>query len=128
MNFTKDYISLCKNEKVQGLRPEFYTGDVIYMSYVNQWQIVSYDIDKTKSLPRFEGWVWLPTGDQLDQHIIEQLDDGSDYTFIYTNFSKEAGHYNAIVYEGGEVKEQIIYEENPLICKLKLLISLLKEE
>jgi hypothetical protein len=122
MNFTKDYISLCKNPEVQGLKYIFDEGDW-YLSGENN----------NPKISRYNGQIWnhhtwLPTGDQLDQCIIEQLDDGSDYTFIYTNYSKEAGHYNAIVYEGGEVKEQITGETNPLICKLKLLISLLEEE
>jgi hypothetical protein len=122
MNFDKDYIDLCKNPKVQGLRKELEKEDFI----ISECELIR-RINPDYIIKRND-FTWLPTGDQLDQHIIEQLDDGSDYTFIYTNFSKEAGHYNAIVYEGGEVKEQIIYEENPLICKLKLLISLLKEE
>jgi hypothetical protein len=166
MNFTPDYISLCKNEKVQGLRPFMFGWEIVekgihkYVSYSSiEWfyiedkiigngvcqigapqpygstaleytdyYVYKHGVPISGSISKYSTTIWLPTSDQLDQYIIEQLDDGSDYTFIYTNFSKEAGHYNAIVYEGGEVKEQITGEINPLICKLKLLISLLEEE
>jgi hypothetical protein len=129
MNFTKDYISLCKNGKVQGLRKKLEHGDWVFFGM----PLLFLDdgiIQVTSPRVKFEDKkvIWLPTSGQLDQHIIEQLDDGSDYIFIYTNFSKEAGHYNAIVYEDGEVKEQIIGDTNPLIAKIKLLISLLEEE
>ena len=123
MNFTSDYISLCKNEKVQGLREFLSEGDYCVNIDSEHWfeELIT-DVE----WKRTENRIWLPTSGQLDQHIIERLDDGSDYTFIYTNFSKEAGHDNAIVYEGGEVKEQVIGETNPLIAKIKLLISLLE--
>lgn len=32
MNFTADYISLCKNEKVQGLRKKLEVGDWIFFA------------------------------------------------------------------------------------------------
>lgn len=125
MNFAKEYIDLCKNDKVQGLRKKLEVGDWIFshkmekavdheeakglfivMDYRKDmamyWlgmDIIESDCDEDTLYGESRTWdyrndlIWLPTGDQLDQHIIERLDDGSDYTFIYTNFSKEAGHY-----------------------------------
>ena len=131
MNITKQYIDLCKNPKVQGLRHEFYTGDVIYMSYVNQWQIIDYNIDEIQTSPKFEGWVWIPTSDQLDQCIVDICKRHNlDYQ-VGTTKKPNYWWWVTTTSRIGDPDENIIMveaEENPLICKLKLLISLLESE
>lgn len=100
MNITDEYIELCKNEKIQELRPT--TG---------KYNAFQHGISGLK---------WLPTGDELDDKIIEICDKNN----LFYNFSYE---YDFQAYQcscGG----YDFVSDNPLVAKVKLLIKLLESQ
>lgn len=150
MNISKEYIELCKNEKVQGLRPELRTYDYYYFYYpcinkeappatgvsivIEEYPGQSYEFNKQRN-----NNYWLPTGDQLDEEIVKIIDSISDegnrhFEFNYLPLNKTfycAFHYDICCennedYKGNPIIE--LWDTNPLIAKIKLLISLLDKE
>lgn len=125
MNFTKDYISLCKNDKVQGLRPEF---------YLNEW---FYDVEMNAVICNVESFkkhklFWLPETKQVDTIICDRLSnmsrDGEDLTYeITVSFSEGSmSAWQVVVGNRDSYHEELNVDLN--LAKLKLLISLLEEE
>jgi len=122
--FTKEYIELCKDEKIQNLRGnEWEMGD--FMHYK------SGEIDVMH--PKLDNGtpIWLPTGDQLDEEIIKVLKNNKnlDYKFTRQGMTKEyyAEITNYKIYTG----YHIIHSKNninPLVAKIKLLLELLESE
>ena len=135
MNFTKEYIELCKNEKIQGLREEFevldrYTARLLTNKSVPEFAerigmdsfiyVDEYGLDDETDR---EDCIWLPTGDQLDDEIVKICKDKKrSYELCYTTYDK----WTCWIYtsEGYGVMNTV--EDNPLIAKIKLLIKLLE--
>ena len=73
-------------------------------------------------------YIWLPTGDQLDEEIIKICrEKGYTYYFIFTNDNhKYYKDYEAYLYFKHE-DNNMYYQnyDNPLIAKIKLLLELL---
>ena len=138
MNFTKEYIDLCKNDKLQGLRKELQHGDWVFFGK----PLLFLDdgvIQVTSPIAKFEDKkiIWLPTSDQLDEIILNICKEKFDGYFQYEMCFITTEWYGTIRYwqkskeymkDDELMRYAIKIEENPLICKLKLLISLLKEE
>jgi hypothetical protein len=126
--FSKEYIELCKCKKVQELRKDLAIGDWVYYVYSNEihlvnpdWHFGIFELNNDE--------IWLPTGDQLDQEIVKicKEKDGSSYQFDYS-YRKCPNRffipYVATVESRGNRFE--FKDTNPLIAKIKLLISLLE--
>lgn len=119
MNMSKEYIDLCKNKKVQELRPELQQYDWYY--YYNEVHL----LENTKYFNLRHVSFWLPTGDQLDEEIVKICEkENLEYGFLFYE-----GIYTAVVStiplaetEGYIPRE--LEERNPLIAKIKLLIQL----
>ncbi len=116
-NFTKDYIELAKDKRIQGLRAEWQMGDFMYYS------------DGTIDVmhPKLDNGtpIWLPRGDDLDREICKICDNYWSYKtehFLtwYTSVSKHTCYSEEIIYITNNV--------NPLIAKIKLLLQLLECE
>ena len=146
MNFDKDYIELCKCKEVQELRPEmqpldygfdnwsvggevwlvksnFYNG-----SYLFNFNKIINEITREK-----KHIVWLPTGDQLDEEIIKVCKERNGYyQFDFTDNPYANEYYKNYVALVDTTKPrqniEIKDKDNPLICKIKLLAQLLKEQ
>ena len=125
-NFTKEYIELCKSEKVQGLKKKYYQGD---------WIIPK---DKKMMVNIFDGierldYLWLPTGDQLDDEIVKIIEEEarqSDYELklSYNVEYEDAEYFTEILYPDGVIRVPSQCNHNPLIAKIQLLIKLLEEK
>jgi len=139
-NFTQEYIELCNNEKVQGLRPKLKHGD--WYTFIGG-KVCLRDDYFTLTYCR-DHYIWLPYR-ELDDEIIKILDnfkrkaiarrsvdcfDTPKYHLPYWVDYREIGgvcpnkHWRVSVSEG-------VYEfkdSNPLIAKIKLLIKLLEEQ
>lgn len=120
MNFTKDYIELCKCKEVQELRPDIKCGDYCVNTERNHMFLNTEDYEPGRKEYR-NNLIWLPSGDNLDEEIIKICKEKKwDYYSIYDCSNK---HYT-------EIKQtyRVVYSKNdtnPLICKLKLLLQLL---
>jgi len=137
MNFTKQYIKLCKNDKVQGLRKELETDDRFidkaFYKYLNR--IYTYELNAPPLLhdvnENREKIIWLPTSGQLDQCIVDICKRHNlDYQ-VGTTKKPNYWWWVTTTSRIGDPDENIIMveaEENPIICKLKLLLSLLESE
>jgi hypothetical protein len=119
MNFTKEYIKECDCREIQELLDDLIEKGSYYLErnsgYVN---LANHYTDN-------EGNIWLPTGDQLDQEIVQILRYNGYYQLTYDHPTgwKAKLHFDWRTDE--MVKTQ---NDNPLIAKIKLLKSLLKEE
>ena len=130
MNITKEYIELCKNPKVQGLRPE-----LIHFDFYSDDPPHSIGIWSCEAIKKYSGnrktILWLPTGDQLDQCIVDICKRHNlDYQ-VGTTKKPNYWWWVTITSRVGDPDENIVMveaEENPLIAKLKLLLSLLESE
>jgi hypothetical protein len=129
-NFTPDYISLCKNDKVQGLRPfSLDYGEWYWAEYTKgRIEICCVDNRYGRQMPERTCEYWLPRSDQLDQCIADICKKNKWFykiTFYASMTTCEIfpceQEYEIPIYSKDSYK-------NPLICKIKLLISLLKEE
>jgi len=133
-NFSKEYIELCKSEKIQGLRPRFEFGD--YLIYKDRTTLVSlftsensYDdnFDFADRMDRLrDDRLWLPTGDQLDQEIVKICKE-MDWAYRVDVDSNYCWNTQCEIYSYDE-NEMVAetQESNPLIAKIKLLIQLLE--
>lgn len=134
MNFTKEYIDLCKSEKIQGLRK--YTDTTDYLDWLKldkgDWVYNFNPLYKDENIDTttgdceldFSTFLWLPTGDQLDEEIVK-ICKGKDYSYNIT-FSVETWFIGV----GDKVSPKdyiLIQSPNPLIAKINLLIKLLEE-
>ncbi len=127
-NFTPEYTELCKDKRVQGLREILLFGDKYCLKNGKNIDVMGKFMEIDKQI-RKQAYLWLPTGDQLDEEIVRiskglldgyyavtfDTDSGYDYWDIsLTNYSR------IITYE--------FRHDNPLIAKLNLLIKLLEEK
>lgn len=116
-NFTKKYIELCKNEKIQELRPEWQMGDFMYY-FDGTIDVMHPKLDNGTP-------IWLPTGDQLDEEIIKICKEKEYYYTISYSFAEQDYLWTTIVTP--EKQSPIITNNsNPLIAKLKLLLQLMQ--
>ena len=126
MNFTKDYIELCKCKEMQGLR---HTYDNNYMSWTKlfkgDW---FYDYGKEDIILadddyEFETCMidWLPTGDQLDEEIVKIC---KPKQWMYQFWYENSFDYHALRIDARKEKCLEFVSDNPLIAKIKLLIQL----
>jgi hypothetical protein len=134
MNFTKEYISLCKNNKVQELRPDeveigdWYIDPNYYMAEKEPLLCgVEYiGFIPTDTIMHRDKVIWLPTGNQLDEEIIKICRKKRGlYEFKY--YSK-LNLYTAEIMFTAASNFVETSKGNPLIAKLKLLIQLLGDE
>ena len=134
MNFTKDYIELCKDKRIQELRSELKNFD--YCIVIETKNIGLYkDFKMIACLPTDKGFhsinremfLFLPNGDQLDEEIIKICKEnmwGYETIFEYQT-------YYLKVFEIDDRANDItnnVCNDNPLIAKIKLLIQLLGKE
>ena len=125
-NFTKEYIELCKNEKVQWLRPKFEYGDWIFHKFIpihspRTTTLKDYGGDSVYENKFRDEFIWLPTGDQLDDEIVKICKENGWYIFEYL------GDYMNRVYDYDKsIQIEWASDDNPLIAKIKLLIKLLE--
>jgi hypothetical protein len=127
MMFTKEYIELCKNEKVQGLKSKLKYGDWFAENdsrgYVG---IVENEVRHNEFLYQDRNSIyWLPTGDQLDEEIVKICREKGTREYCYsTKF-----YPNSVSVKAKINNDIYDYHEgnNPLIAKIKLLIKLLEE-
>ncbi len=127
-NFNKEYIELCKDKKVQELRPdELEIGDWIFWN--NHLEVVTLKIIS----PFKSRWVrshalFLPTGDQLDEEIIKICKERNGYyQFDFTDNKYPNKFFKPYVclVDTTQPKQNIeVKDDNPLIAKIKLLLSL----
>ncbi len=129
MNFIKEYIELCKNEKVQGLRPELEYGD--WVDGGKPLLFLGEEYYCNDSLVFFEDkpkYIWLPTGDQLDDEIVNIAGyKGWYYTACY--YPDDYEYEILIEYEDDDMCLNSLHRshnKNPLIAKIEILIKLLE--
>jgi len=141
MNFTPEYIKLCKNEKIQGLKGKGASQcglDYIYRFEYGDWlitdeedepiPIISMYLNKDGSYDlkceRYKNITWLPTGDQLDDEIekICKKEHGI-YDFKYC---PNLDIYKAEISLTKSCNFVEAVKHNPLIAKIQLLIKLLE--
>ena len=141
MNFTKEYIELCRGKVIQGLRRDLLTGDVIrFKNPVSEIEFVTeelllsreYDFNRNR-------YIWLPTGDQLDDEIVKICKE-VDYEYLlrHTSWRKATSSLGKSILIRGDyiwcleiwnALDKIIAKSknaNPLIAKIKLLKALLE--
>ena len=142
MNFTKQYTDLCKNDKVQGLR-KIYTDErnikwtvLEFGDYVQTPEGIEIIADGEAS-PDYRSYrndecIWLPQEHDLDREIEKTLSkmskNGEDLSYnLGVSFSDgQMSVWQITVEDRDYVHEEM--DINPLIAKLKLLISILEEE
>lgn len=118
MNFTKEYIELCKCKEIQGLRNKFHRGD--WYRYPNgktyrlidKWQLSEYDRNRV---------IWLPTGDNLDEEIVKIC---KPKRWMYQFWYEDSFDYHALKIDARKDIDTEYVSDNPLIAKIKLLIQL----
>ncbi len=122
MKFTKEYIELCKNEMVQGLKHKLEKGD---------WYMGSKEpilIDRGYTWGNLVEYPWLPTGDQLDDEIVNIAGyKGWYYTACY--YPDDYEYEILIEYEDDDMCLNSLHRarnKNPLIAKIEILINLLE--
>ena len=121
MNFTKDYIELAKDKRIQELKSTTSHGD---------WFCGEKRCPQVTKLngTKFGDCIWLPTGDQLDEEIVRicKTVDGGGFIFDYGYRKYPNKFYKSFsVKVGIGGKEFKVEDDNPLIAKLKLLLELL---
>ena len=135
--FTKEYIKECKAEEIQIIRRQiryeeglsyqkFYEGDYRYFEDAPQK-------DNIVLITKDELWqvnvhYWLPTGDQLDEEIAKICEDKEvDYTFTFNPLGWGCIIETHDLSTSDEAENEYTFQDdNPLICKIKLLKELLK--
>ena len=132
-NFTPEYIELCKNEKIQGLRDSLLRDDehiYFYLSCeLNDSGKNDYNIKYIRSVRML---FWLPTGDQLDDEIvkicgIKKVSYGYNPGLRHNASGNEYYYASIKSYIPDELGIFITNFDNPLIAKIQLLINLLEE-
>lgn len=146
MNYTKEFIELAKNKRVQELRPEpnLIQGDWVFNNFRKDISFINYiclvgsttlnyglysknyaGIGTTDPISQTrEDLIWLPTGDQLDEEIIKRLNEHEFYE-VYFEPNICIVSYDS---EDLDFKKITFSNPNSLIAKIKLLIALLEEK
>jgi len=122
--FTKEYIELAKDKRIQGLRAtveDLKMGDYFYdISIQHNPIFIIGRNDKAWCRPEI---TWLPTGDQLDGAIVKLNPDYSCRHFYSTSKSMW------LWYATTNIEPYIIFENtNPLIARINLLLQLIGDE
>ena len=147
--FTKEYIELCKDKKVQELRPDIKCGDYCINIERSHMFLNTEDYEPGRKEYR-NNLTWLPTGDQLDEEIVKICEkktiipkpniDGYSISYHFDMFfDKEKKYYNAKIicfkeFDKGGLKSGALdrtiefTDTNPLIAKILLLIQLLEQK
>jgi len=128
--FTKEYIELCRDERIQKLKKVFKAGDIVqYKTFLPE----CYGGSLSKNImvmDRREDLTWLPTGDQLDEEIVK-ICKRNKYDY-YSIFIQKEGYkdYVAFIRDniGNQLHKLYMNYNNPLIAKIKLLLELLEKE
>ncbi|MHA1302249.1 MAG: hypothetical protein ACTSPI_00915 [Candidatus Heimdallarchaeaceae archaeon] len=137
--FTKEYIELCKDERIQRLKKRLRYGDWYIPNIPKECSgevtlnptpnvIGSWDLETTVSNNR-RNIIWLPTGEQLDEEIIKIVSTSFDVYRCAYSCSEIMEKYSWHVQGVGEVTIKYTYKnKNPLVGKIKLLKKLKEEE
>lgn len=131
--FTKEYIKECDCEEIQGLRKEFGEDDCFIgkkFADINNWHRGS-----LSELWR-ERYIWLPTGDQLDEIIWNICNEKDHHYYITLNPRDYAYPIDLRVISDTEDEIAIVTNKfnclknklNPLMAKIKLIKELLNEK
>ncbi len=108
--FTKEYAKLCENEKIQNLQFNYREQDCYF--------------NDTGPL------IWLPASENLDEEIFKILENWSkdvdiEYSFEVSFIDGKRTAYQLTI--SNRDGEHIEMDTNPLVVKIKTLISLLEE-
>lgn len=143
-NFTPEYIELCKNSKVQGLKEKLKLSDNVCIADIkgsdvytiifasvrygeDYYRIVKSEKDKFYRCGFRNKFIWLPTGDQLDEEITKISSERGLYytiTHTYSFAAKDWSWTTSTIPEGGSTI--ITNSNNPLTAKILLIIQLLE--
>ena len=128
--FTKEYIELCNDKRIQELRLSKKLSDY-YKLQLNSGDWV-YSIGYNAELSAFNQnmnhklYIWLPTGDQLDEEIIKICKKYEANYYITYNGLNDSLIVESLLNQCGIIEFDIVERnDNPLIAKLKLLLQLL---
>ena len=121
MNFTKEYIELCKCKEIQGLQDGLYAGDKYYNLDFYVFEISTALED---SFSRNSSFIWLPTGDQLDEEIVKICKENEFEYRIDCGFTNDFATAVEVYNFEEKIMEIELWDNNPLIAKIKLLIQL----
>lgn len=133
-NFTKEYVELCKNKKIQKLCPvsPFFKGD--YGGVVKGLPGILSGIDRyifyieTDENDDYKQPVWLPYSDQLDDEIIKICRKRRLQYHFYFNIRMD--NFEVCTIQNAKFVDMLhesTSSDNLLIAKILLLIKLLEE-
>jgi hypothetical protein len=133
MNFTKEYITECDCEDIQGLRKKYRHGDRLIEKGSDRPLILLDDGRVQIVSPRVEfpkmDIIWLPLSHQLDEEIAKFLEEDGSYEIYFWRDSctvKFADTWSNAISKGRITIN--VDEPTPLIAKIQLLKQLLKEQ
>ena len=129
--FTKEFIELAKDKRIQELRPELQLGDWYYMTVAEEFILVDEGwFEDCKKL--FNNEIWLPTGDQLTREILKRcytynlnLECFSEHYCKKPNCQKWGISIEADNHVVNHELNREVWDEDILVAKLKLLLELL---
>ena len=116
MNFNKEYIELCKCTEIQELRPILQRGDWATIAKFEPIWFGSEYLNKD--------YTWLPTGDQLDEEIVKICKENEFEYRIDCGFTNDFATAVEVYNFEEKIMEIELWDDNPLIAKIKLLIQL----
>ena len=137
--FTPEYIALCNNKEIQGLRPNIKMYD--HISPVEKPNPERADADFKEDIDFFinkrrNNYIFLPNGDQLDEEIVKICE--KNFGFLNWNYETTCGfnyekeiQYYALITDNNDrpiVGDLMTPSFNPLITKIKLLKQLIEKE
>ena len=134
-NFTKEYIKECDCEEIQELKLNFNLEDKYAYEMSGEYFHNFVDSYKTANIiSAFNSrnkYIWLPTGDQLDEGIVKILKDKYQYykwEYIVKCCWIGRSHTDwvCILYDENQKDMFTENDSNPLIAKIKLLKELSK--
>jgi len=125
--FTGEYVGEAVGKEIQGLRPkldiyDFYVGNY----FIHSIKIIS-PADSSDYYKARKDLTWLPTGDQLDEEIINICDEKN---YNYKCYRQYKQWITVIDFFDNSCREIITKfsanSYNPLIAKIRLLKELTK--
>ena len=131
-NFTPEYIRLCEDEKIQGLRVNKKVKTNRLLINKRDFFCSKHDKDIEVAFIGYgvseKYYLWIPRGDQLDDEIVGICNKLNEDFLYYVDLPKD-GNWSCSVYVqdemGGDRRIAFGGHENPLIAKIKLLKELL---
>lgn len=135
--FTKQYIELAKDKRVQELRLIFQYGDAVLWERFesSKTKKQTHDLDYLGQLTidfvrdRTRDDIWLPLSHQLDEEIIKICQKESkngedlDYYFAVSFSDGCVSQFEASIHNRDCEHDEL--DDNPLVAKIKLLLELL---